>query len=458
MKLIVKIILPALVLVVCFVAARGVIANRPEPQKRPQFKTTTSIDATRVSLTDYPVTVRTQGLVGAAREGSLVPEVAGKIVKVSPNFVVGGAFEAGEFLVEIDNRDFQIAVTMAEVSYAQVVATLEEEKARAAQAADDWKRLGRSGAPSAMTLRKPQLAAASASLEGARAEIQRAQLDLERTRIVAPYRGKLRSKSVDLGQFVSRGSEIAQIFSVDTAEIRLPITNNQLGFVELPETPSTINQSQVNLRANVGGVEQQWIGSIVRTEGAIDLGSRQLFAIAQVDDPYRSGQKPLRIGQFVKAAIAGKILRDVIVIPRSALREDREVLVVDELSTLQKRDVQVIWKDAEVAVINSGLNAGDVISLTSLGTVTDGLRVKATIDGEPPSSEGSPGQTGNGGEQPAGLTTVPEEQQQRLKKLKAMIDAGEELPTEVYERVSARIADGKPVPDWLRTHVQSSTK
>jgi len=138
MKLLVKIILPVLVLAVCFVTARAVIANRPEPQKRPQFKSTTSIEATRVSASDYPVIVRTQGLVGAAREGSLVPEVAGTITNVSPNFVVGGAFEAGEVLVEIDDRDYQIALTLAEATFAQAAATLEEEKARSTQAADDW--------------------------------------------------------------------------------------------------------------------------------------------------------------------------------------------------------------------------------------------------------------------------------------------------------------------------------
>jgi RND family efflux transporter MFP subunit len=449
MKLLVKIILPVLVLAVCFMAARAVIANRPEPQKRPQFRSTTSIDATRVATTDYPVIVRTQGLVGAAREGSLVPEVAGTITDVSPNFVVGGAFEAGETLLQIDDRDYQIALTLAEATFAQAAATLEEEKARSAQAADDWKRLGRAGKPSALTLRQPQLAAARASLEGARAQVQRAQLDLERTRIVAPYRGRLRAKSVDVGQYVNRGSAIAQIYSIDTAEIRLPITSHQLGFVDLPSTPSSINQRKVTLHASIGGEAQEWAGKIVRTEGAIDPDSRQLFAIAQIDNPYQSGQTPLRIGQYVKADVSGKVLKDVIVIPRSALREDREVLLVDELNTLQKRTVQVLWKDAEVAVIGEGLEQGDVISLTSLGTVTNGSRVKATIDGKPAASESAT--AGDGGGMPPGM-------QERMQKLKAMVDAGQELPAEVRARVSARIADGKPVPDWLRAHIEKTAQ
>ena len=171
-------------------------------------------------------------------------------------------------------------------------------------------------------------------------------------------------------------------------------------------------------------------------------------------------QSPLRIGQYVTADISGITLEDVIVVPRSALREDREVLLVDNLGTLQKRDVQVIWKDETVAVIEDGLTAGDVISLTSLGTVTDGSRVKASIDGELVSFEadgqggagnGSGNNSGNSAEMPAG-------QQARMGKLKAMIHAGETLPADVLERVSARIADGKPVPDWLRTYVEKNNK
>ena len=456
MKLLVKIILPVLVLTLCFAAARAVIANRPEPQKRPQFKSTTSIDATRVTTSDYPVIIHTQGVIGAAREGSLVPEVAGTIVKVSPNFVVGGVFEAGELLVEIDNRDYQIALTLAEATFAQSAATLEEEKARSAQAADDWKRLGRSGNPSALTLRQPQLAAAKAVLEGSRAQVQRAQLDLDRTKIVAPYRGTLQSKSADLGQYVNKGSEIAQLYTIDSPEVRLPITNSQLGFIDLPATPSTINQRKVILHANVGGQDQQWLGRIVRTEGAIDQYSRQLFAIAQIDGPVQPNQSPLRIGQYVTADISGITLEDVIVVPRSALREDREVLLVDDLGTLQKRDVQVIWKDETVAVIEDGLTAGDVISLTSLGTVTDGSRVKASIDGELVSSEA--GGQADAGNNSGNRANMPAGQQARMEKLKSMIDAGETLPADVLERVSARIAEGKPVPDWLRTYVEKNNK
>ena len=397
--------------------------------------------------------LRTQGTVNAARQGSLVPQVAGAITGVASNFVVGGAFRAGDVLVEIDPRDFEIAVTLAEATFAQARATLAEEQARADQAQADWKRLGRSGQPSELTLRKPQLAAARASLEGARAQVQRARLDLDRSRITASYDGIVREKFVDLGQYVNRGTVLAEIYSTDAAEIRLPLNNQQLGFVDLNGS----SPPPVTLSATVAGTTQEWQATLTRTDGAIDPTNRQLFAIAEVKNPFpvASDQPPLRIGQFVQATVAGKKLTDVFVIPRSALREDREVLIIDELNTLQAKPVDVIWKDAEVAVINNGLNDGDVLSLTALGAVTNGTRVRATIDGEAPPSErpaasGSGGNRGNGGAQEGNAQSA------RLEKLRQRVAAGETLPPPVVERFKARIEAGEPVPKWMRDYLANN--
>ena len=221
MKLAIKVLLPVLLIAASVVIARVVVANKPEPQTRPQFKTTTSVEATRVKKSDYPVILRTQGSVTAAREGSLVAQVAGAITNVSPNFVVGGEFREGEILLEIDPRDYEIAVTLAEATFAQSKAALAEEQARSDQAAADWKRLGRAGKPSDLTLRKPQLAAARASLEGARAQVERARLDLSRSKITASYSGRIRSKNVDLGQYVNRGMTLGEV-SVSYTHLTLP--------------------------------------------------------------------------------------------------------------------------------------------------------------------------------------------------------------------------------------------
>ena len=438
----VKVILPLLVLAIAFVIGRGLIANKPEPVSRPNFKSVTSINATRVTKSDYQVTLKTQGTVGAARQGSLIAQVRGTVTEVSANFVSGGFFEQGETLLQLDPRDYEIALTMAKATRAQAQAALEEENARSEQAALDWKRLGRKGKPSSLTLREPQLASATALLASADAQIQRAELDLERTRIVAPYRGRIASHSADLGQFVTAGAALAEIYSVDRAEVRLPLSNQQLGYLTLPGRNALGEPVRAVLSASLGEQRYNWQAEIVRTDGTIDPNSRQLFAIASIEQPYDSGDKPpLRVGQYVQADISGAVLSDVVVIPRSALREDREVLVVDDTNTLQRRNVEVRWKDAEVAVIGEGLEEGEIISLTSLGTVVNGTRVNATVDGVHAKSERGGNNAAAGG--------MPE----RLKKLKALIDSGGEIPAPARERIAARIANGEPVPDWLKAHM-----
>lgn len=443
MKLLVKILLPLLVLAVCVLAARAVIANRPEPSTRPQFKTATTVNATRLQPESYTVTLKTRGEISAAREGSLVAEVAGSITKVSSDFVVGGTFRKGDVLLQVDPRDYQIALLLAEANFAQVNASLAEEQARSEQAAIDWKKLGRKGTPSALTLRKPQLAAARAALEGARGEVQKAQLDLERTKIMALYDGRIRSKQSDLGQYVNKGSVLAQIYSTDSAEIRLPFTSNQLSYVDLDKAAA--NRSAVTLQAIVSGKTQKWTANLSRTEG-IDPTSRQLYAVATVINP-TTLENPLRVGQFVEAQVTGKTLDNVFVIPRSALREDKQVLVVDDLGTLQSRDVTVEWKDADVAVISTGLEAGEVLNLTSLGSITNGTRVQATIDGVAPEVERPGRASGNNAGQSG-----------RMQRFKKMIDAGEEIPAGARQRIQARIEAGEQVPAWLKKHIEETSK
>lgn len=463
MNLLLKVMLPVLVLIACVATAKVVVANRPEPQTRPQFKSTTSIDATRIEKSDFPVFIQTQGTVSPSRQGSLVPEVSGSIISVSPNFVVGGSFRKDEVLLEIDPRDFEIALTLTEATFAQAKAALAEETARATQASEDWKRLGRKGSPSSLTLRKPQMAAAQATQESARAEVRRAQLHLDRTKIKASYDGSVSAKNVDLGQYVSTGSTLGEIHAIDTAEIRLPLNNQQLGFITLPGVGSSI-KSEVTVNASVGGTEHTWNGSIVRSEGTIDPNSRQLFVVAQVDNPNNlaSDRPPLRVGQYVKANIAGKVLKDVFVIPRSALREEREVLVVDELNTLQAKTVNVIWKDASVAVINDGLETGDVISLTALGSVTNGTRVRATIDGVAPPNErqrpnSATASTSQDDAQSSSKSTSGSDNP-RMAELKTLIESGGELPQQAKQRFEAQIAANEPVPDWIRQHLRKTAE
>ncbi len=245
-------------------------------------------------------------------------------------------------------------------------------------------------------MRKPQLAAARATVASAEAQLARAQLDLERTRISAPYEGRVLEQNVDIGQYVSPGTVLGKVYAVDYVEIRLPLSAEQLKYVHIPEEFRDEAKDHppgpaVTLTTRVGNDAYQWQGTIVRAAAAVDTKSRQLFVVAQVDDPYAKSavtRAPLRVGQFVEAEIAGALLHDVIVIPRAALRSGDSVFIVDDLGQIHRRDLTLVWRDQNSAVVKTGVTAGEALVLTPLTGTGDGMRVAATIDGVAPAPSG----------------------------------------------------------------------
>jgi|GEM_PF-351856 len=393
MKLLLKVLIPVLVLVGSVFAAKTILENRPEPRTRPSFPSVQAVEATKLAKSNYPVVVRSQGTVQPTQSSTLVAEVTGTVVVLSDVFVVGGSFSKDDVLLQIDERDYTIALTQAEANLAQATAALQEESARGKLAKSEWESMQTGRKASSFMLRLPQLAAARANRDAAKAQVDRAKLDLDRTRFVAPYDGRVLEKSVDQGQFVARGARLGQIYVTSSVDVRLPLSNRQLTFLDIP-TSGNVPQNllpSIELIAMVGGVQQTWTGKVVRAEG-VDAGTQQLNVIARVDDPYAPSKPPLRIGQYVEANIAGRVLEDVFVLPRAALREGREVLLVNKDSQLERREIVVAWSDEQTAAISGGLEAGDVLVTTPLSTVTNGTPVRATVDGvAPPKREGRPG-------------------------------------------------------------------
>ena len=380
-----KYVLPVAVIALALVSARVITSNKPEPRTRNDVASLAVVDATRLSATSYPVVIRSQGTVQPTLANTLVPAVAGTVVSISDNFVAGGTFKAGDLLLQIDPQDYEIALRQASANLSQVDAQLQEEVARADQARAEWRSMGRSGSPSPLTLREPQLAAAEANRDAAQAQVEQAELELERTRVIAPYNGVVTERQVDLGQFVARGAPVGSIHSIHAVDVRLPLSNRQLTYLQIPTTESsaTKNTPNVELRASIGATQQLWTGALIRAEG-IDATTQQLNVIARIDNPHTQSVRPLRVGQFVHALIQGEVLQDVFVIPRAAVREEREVLVIDENDEIQRRQVTIAWADDQVAAVVDGLAEGDLLVLTPMSTVSDGTPVLATIDGVAP--------------------------------------------------------------------------
>jgi len=386
----VLILLPPLVIAVSVWGANYILTHKPEPSRvDAQGQKAQRIDAMRLKVQPFQIELSSYGVVKPRTESQLVAQAAGQVVKISERFREGAFFEAGDLLLQIDDRDYRAAVEVAEALLTQSQAKLKEEQARAEQALRDWKRLGQ-GSASELVLREPQLAAAQAAIASAKAQLSTARLNLERTRITAPYAGRVLEKLVDQGQVVNGGTSLASIYAVDYVEVRLPLNNRQLEFVDLPEQYrggqyTSAHSPAVTLSAQVGRSRYHWQGKIVRVEGAIDSRSRQLFVVAQVTDPYSlgpQGNPPLKVGQFVEAQIKGRLLNDVFVLPRTAINQDQRVLLVDN-KVLVARVVEPLWSDDQHVIVASGLAEGEVLNLTPLGASANGLRVDARIEGEP---------------------------------------------------------------------------
>ena len=377
-----KTVAPLAVLGVAGLAAVTMIRNRPPVEVQSPVFTPPGVRVEEVTLRDIPLSVTSQGTVRPRTESQLVSEIAGRVTWVAPEFAEGGFFESGDVLVTIDPFDYQQAVVSARSQLAQARLRLAQEEAEAEVAVREWETLGR-GDPRALTLRKPQLEEARASVAGAEAGLERAERDLERADIVAPYAGRVRRKDVDIGQFVRVGDAVATIYAVDVAEVRLPLPDEQLAFLDLPLSyrgGADQPQPRVTLRATFAGEAHEWQARIVRTESEIDPVSRMVHAVAEVVDPYAPGpnrrRPPLAVGMYVEAEIAGRTARGIAVVPRVALRGRDQVLVVDAEDRLSFREVDILRATTDAIYVQRGLADGELVVVSPLDTPTEGMRVQ----------------------------------------------------------------------------------
>jgi RND family efflux transporter MFP subunit len=381
---IIRIALPLAIIVFAVMAAVAMVALRPDVETRPPEVKLPLVRVTDVNLRDRRLTVMSQGTVSPRTETALVPEVSGRVLWVSPNFVSGGFFEKGEVLLKIDSHDYEQAVIRSRAEIANAKLRLAQEEAEFKVAHSEWDDLGK-GEATSLTLRVPQLENAKAAVAASEANLVTAERNLERTQIRAPYVGRVRQKNVDVGQFITIGSPVGVIYAIDYAEIRLPLPDSDLAFMDLPLVYRGQRADQkgpkVTLGAEFAGKSHEWEGRIVRTEGEIDPQSRMVHAVAQVTNPYGRGKDPdrppLAAGLFVEAEIEGYEAKDVVVLPRAALRGESQVLVVDEEDRLQFRDVDLLRVTREEIVVRGGLQAGERVCLSPLEAVTDGMKVRA---------------------------------------------------------------------------------
>lgn len=383
-----KILIPGGIIVAGLVLFVFMGAMAPKPQKKEITSKAPLVEIIEVSKGNIIFEIESQGSISPRTETTLVSEVSGQIKSVSDKFVVGGFFKKGEQLLEIDPISYEVALLQAQARLDGANAKLVEERARGKQAEKEWSLTGRSkkNAP-ILALRKPQLQQSQADVKAAQADVKNAEIKLQRTKIVAPYDAMLKAKSVDIGQYVTTGTQLATTFAVDYAEIRLPIKEQDFAYIDIPAMGQS-NQfgSQVELYSVQGGKIKKWSTFITRSEGVVDASSRVNYVVAQLQDPYgllsESGTvEPILIGTFVKAKIIGIETSDVIAIPRKAVRGANKIYLVDENRKLNITEVDILRSDSKNIYISAGVSGGDNIVLTKLATAVNGMKLR--LPGDP---------------------------------------------------------------------------
>jgi len=383
-----KILIPVGIILIAVVIKSLMGAFAPEAQKKVIESKAPLVDVLQVSPAPIIFEIESQGSIAPRTETTLVSEVSGQIKSVSDKFVAGGFFKKGERLLKIDPISYQVALLQAQARLDGANAKLIEEVARGQQAEKEWSLTGRSkkNAP-ILALRKPQLQQAKADVKAAEADVKGAQIKLDRTEIIAPYDAMLKAKMVDIGQYVTTGSQLATTFAVDYAEIRLPIKEQDLAYIDIPAIGQSGRKgSQVELSSIQGGKITTWLTYITRSEGVVDATSRVNYVVAQIVDPYglltsQSSSAPIRIGTFVRAKIVGVEMANVIAIPRKAVRGANQIYLVGEDKKLNLADVEILRGDNKNIYISSGLAEGDQVVLTKLATAVSGMSLR--LKGDP---------------------------------------------------------------------------
>jgi RND family efflux transporter MFP subunit len=352
----------------------------PTPATKDDKSHIIQVEAMRVTKAPVTMTVEAQGEVLARTRTNLVAEVSGVIRDITPGFVAGGAFQQGDLLVAIDNRNYVAEVERARANVAGARTELAEEQGLGQYAAADWQRTKAATKPTELALRKPQIAEAQAKLAFAEADLARKQGDLARTRVLAPYVGLVESRLVDVGQYVSPGTALGVVFAADVFEVRLPLPLHELTYLDLPEAMTGDQQPVPALLTSIVlGEDHAWPAQIVRTEAVMDRKNRVLYAIAEVQAPYTGHPAPLRVGNYVRARIEGRTFDDIARIPRAALRPGNKVWLISAANTLTSRTIKPIRAIADVLYVAEGIDAGDIVLLTPLENPLPGTEVKYTL-------------------------------------------------------------------------------
>jgi len=376
---------PLVVTLLTALTVGGLVQNAPQPEVGDSETVRIGVYTEAAKRTAASAEVTVYGEVRPRVQIDVISEVAGRITAVSPSFAEGGSIPAGEPLITIEKRDYNVAVSEARAR----VAARELELAQALADADVAKKqLATEKNPSDLALKLPQIAQARAALEAAEMSLERARSDLERTQIRLPFDARIIQTSVDEGQYLGLGRTIASVFSTDIAEVRLPFTDADIAALGVPIGYEALEGEglRVRLTADVAGATRQWQGQLVRLDASLDARTRTTFGTVEVRNPFAEseGAMPMAPGLFVSANVSGRSLSDVLAIPAAGLRAGGRVFIMNDEDLLEIRSVRISHATNEIAYLSSGISEGDRVIISPIRNPVPGMALSAIQEAAEP--------------------------------------------------------------------------
>jgi RND family efflux transporter MFP subunit len=389
----VRLVLPLLVIAGASAYAYWLILTKHRPERRPAQERATVVETVAVQRQSHQITVRRTGFVTSARRITLQPRVGSEVLAVSPKFVPGGTFEAGEIIVSLDPTDFELELAnfQSEVSRAEYDYQLELGSQDIAR--HEWALIDDNESATeleqSLALRVPHLAKAEAALEGARARLRGAELDLARTEVEAPFNCVVVQRNVNVGAQVTPQTVLAELVDTDEFWVEVTLPYDQLKWVTFPDAPGEKGgRVLVTPPAGVNAVAE-WEGWVIQQRVDLEEKGRLAQILVTVPHPMDKPEGvvrevPLLLGALVEVQIFGPVMEDVFVLPQTDVHEGRWIWVMSPDSRLQIREVQKVWEDRDVVLTRTGLKEGEQLVTTDIGAPVEGmlLRLPKSMNGQ----------------------------------------------------------------------------
>jgi len=376
-----RILLPLAVLAIAGLIALAMVLSSPRARSKTPQRIATLVEVTPVVFARHPITISAMGSIVAEQQVALQAEVSGKVVSLNPQLEPGGRVRQGEVLVTLEDADYRLELESAASDVAQAEAALQLEQGNQLVAEKEYQLLGETVSEEelALMLRRPQLASAEATLAAARARFQRAALEVERTRVRAPFNAVITARSASLGSRVAPGTELATLVGSDSYRIEAAVPSDQLSWLELPrDTPATENVQIFNRPA--WGPDISRVGTLIGIGAQLESEGRMAQALIRLDRPLdrgKDGSQPLPLlGSFVEVEIEGRTLDHAAEIPRSALHDGDQVWVMDSAKHLDIRTVTVAFRLRDTALITHGLEENERLVTTQLAAPVAGMQLR----------------------------------------------------------------------------------